>query len=126
MLVYGGANGSALGDLWSLEGFPVVTAVEETAALPDVPAMEQNYPNPFNSGTVIDYRVARGQDVQLRVYNLAGQRVATLFEGFRPPGAHRAAWDGRDDRGRAAASGAYLYRLESDGRALTKKLLLLR
>jgi len=126
MLIYGGADGSALSDLWSLEGFPVVTAVEEQDVLPGILGLEQNYPNPFNSGTVIDYAVGQGQNVSLQIHNLVGQRVATLVDEFQAAGSYRAQWSGEDSQGRALASGVYFYRLEAGGQTLLKKLLLLR
>jgi hypothetical protein len=52
--------------------------------------------------------------------------VATLVDRHLPAGAHEAVWDGRDGGGRRVASGAYLYRLEADGKIATRKLLLAR
>ena len=107
----------------------VVTAVEESAspALPAVVTLAQNYPNPFNSNTVIPFAAGDGEAVDLAVYNLAGQRVATLLEGLHQAGAGTAQWDGRDDRGRQLASGVYLYRLRvGEQRVVSRKLLLLR
>jgi hypothetical protein len=65
-------------------------------------------PNPANPGTVISYEVPRGTRVILRLVDVRGRLVRTLVDGWRPGGAHRAFWDGRDDTGRAAASGVYL------------------
>jgi hypothetical protein len=65
-------------------------------------------PNPANPGTVVRYELPRATRVQLRVVDVRGRAVRTLVDGWRPAGAHRAFWDGRDDGGRAAASGRYL------------------
>jgi len=62
----------------------------------------------------------------LSLYNLAGQSVATLLQGWRQKGAHTPHWDGHDGRGRALASGMYLYRLRAGEHVGTRKLLLLR
>jgi len=64
--------------------------------------------------------------VELALYNLAGQKVVTLANGYREAGRHTARWDGRDDQGRALASGVYLYRLQAGAQVETRKLLLVR
>ncbi len=60
------------------------------------------------------------------MYNLTGQKVATLALGLREAGTYALRWDGRDDDGRGLASGVYLYRLEAGERVATRKLLLIR
>jgi enediyne biosynthesis protein E4 len=99
---------------------------EQTAALPKGFALEQNYPNPFNSATVICFALPAREQVELVLYNLAGQRVMILARGVREAGTHTVSWDGKDGQGRALASGVYLYRLRAGGQEQTRKLLLLR
>lgn len=90
-------------------------------------SLSQNYPNPFNSETVIGFTLPMEEEVELSLYNLGGQRVATLARGWRPAGYHTVRWDGRDDLGRELASGVYLYRMEPESRWTGAwKLLLLR
>jgi hypothetical protein len=108
---------------------PPITAVleEQTAVLPQTFSLAQNYPNPFNSATVIGFSLPEATDVELAVYNLAGQRVATLAQGNRAAGSYQLTWDGRDDAGRALASGVYVYRLCAGGKhEQAHKLLMLR
>ncbi len=106
---------------------PAETAVAEGApGQPDAFALAQNFPNPFNAETVIGYTLARAAEVELNIYNLAGQRVVSLVRGFAQADAYEIAWDGRDEAGRALASGMYIYCLQSDNRSQTRKLLLLR
>jgi streptogramin lyase len=89
--------------------------------------LHQNYPNPFNSGTNIRIDLPRSQKIELRVYNMAGQRVASLASGHHTTGNHSLYWDGRDDEGRDLASGVYLYRLITGrGQVQTRKFVLLR
>ena len=88
--------------------------------------MLQNHPNPFNSETAIDYRLPAMSEVELAVFDLAGQRVATLARGSRAAGAHRVRWDGRDEAGHRLASGVYLFRLTSGAELRQRKVLLLR
>ena len=84
-------------------------------------------PNPFNPGTTIYFRTPAPGQVSLAVYNLAGQAVARLLPGaYRPAGTRALYWDGRDQRGRPAAAGIYLYLLRFEDRALIGKMTLLR
>ncbi|MFT5316486.1 MAG: hypothetical protein ACI9UK_002332, partial [Candidatus Krumholzibacteriia bacterium] len=66
------------------------------------------WPNPANPGTHVEYQLVTDTRVVLRIMNVRGQLVRTLVDGWRPSGAQRAFWDGRDDSGRDAASGVYL------------------
>lgn len=105
------------------------TAVVEERSAASVPrafALGANYPNPFNSGTLISFALPHPAEVELSLYNLAGQRVATLARGGRPAGAYTLHWDGRDDAGRDLATGTYLYTLRAGERLEARKLLLLR
>jgi flagellar hook assembly protein FlgD len=64
--------------------------------------------------------------VALRIYDSSGALVRALVAGERPAGAHVANWDGRDDAGRAVATGIYYCRLDAGGKMLTRKMLLLK
>ncbi|NKB72333.1 MAG: T9SS type A sorting domain-containing protein [Candidatus Latescibacteria bacterium] len=107
---------------------PPSTAVVEVRdeGQPQGFALEQNYPNPFNSATTIRYAMPTAGPVELAVFNMDGQHVATLIKGMRQAGAYTLRWDGRDNRGRAVASGIYLYRLRAGDWTQTQKLTLLR
>ncbi|MCE2450394.1 MAG: T9SS type A sorting domain-containing protein [Candidatus Latescibacteria bacterium] len=108
--------------------FAVPTVVHEARedATPQHFGLEQNFPNPFNSQTAIRYTLDRAQEVELKVYALTGQHVATLVSGHRSAGRHVLHWDGRDRQGRPLASGMYLYQLRAGGERQTRKLLLVR
>jgi len=130
---------------YKLHGSPgsddVVTQIADaqTSLIPAEFVLHQNFPNPFNSTTVIGYSVPSlmGRDlvstagrngqlttaskISLKVYNLLGQEVATLFEGIRQPGEYVVTFDGSK-----LASGVYLYKLTADSFVETKKLLLIR
>ena len=107
---------------------PPATAVleERDSMLPQSFALEQNFPNPFNGSTMIHFALPANEEVELAVYNLMGQKVATLVEGAREAGIYTIHWDGRDVSGRALATGVYLYRLQAGAQTETRKLLLLR
>ena len=104
------------------------TAVREERedALPAAFSLAQNYPNPFNAATTIRFTLSTRTDVELALYNLTGQKIATLAAGEHPAGTYSFTWDGRDKSGRALATGLYLYRLRAGHRAETRKLTLLR
>jgi len=93
-----------------------------------VPALRQNVPNPFNPNTTIDFELPDATYVRLQVYNLTGQLIRTLMSETAFRGRHRIVWDGKDDLGRAVASGIYIYRLEIPSRSFVdqKKMALLR
>jgi S-formylglutathione hydrolase FrmB len=107
---------------------PVATAVSERhdIVLPDGFALEPNYPNPFNSSTVIGFVLPQATDVTLTVYDLLGQRVATLVSGTHAAGQYTVRWDGRDDSGRQLASGVYLYQVRTEDTVLARRLALIR
>lgn len=88
--------------------------------------LDQNWPNPLNGGTTIRYDLEQPGRVRLRVFDAAGRLVRTLADGHAPAGAHTRAWDGRDDGGRATASGIYFYELDVDGHRESRKLLQVR
>ena len=89
--------------------------------LPDEYALHQNYPNPFNPTTEISFSIPHTAHVSLEIYNIAGQRVATLIDGNLNAGHHTVTWDAS-----GAASGVYLYRLATDDFDETKKMMLLK
>ncbi len=67
------------------------------------------------------------EEIELSVYNMSGQKVATLVQGVRAAGSYAVHWDGRDGSSRTLASGMYVYRLAARGGSVeTRKLLLLR
>ena len=104
-----------------------VVLEQHSPTLPRSFSLAQNYPNPFNSATVIRFALPTAANVDLAIFNLAGQQVATLVDGMREAGTYTVNWDGRDDDSRGLASGVYLYRLRTgDGQGETRKLVLIR
>lgn len=95
--------------------------------------LEQNYPNPFNPETAISYQLSAVSYVELSVFNSLGQKVRTLVNKRQSPGYYQIKWDGRNDAGKAVASGIYIYRLkvtstnnETERAILSKKMALIR
>ena len=91
----------------------IPTAIaEQTAGVPEAFQLQGNWPNPFNASTTIAFDVERTVPVHLVVYDVLGRRVRTLYGGETLTAGHyRTSWNGRDDEGRQAASGVYLYQL---------------
>ncbi|MFC1530263.1 kelch repeat-containing protein, partial [Gemmatimonadota bacterium] len=67
----------------------------------------QNYPNPFNGETTIRFQLPTERRVQLYLYNIRGQRVATILDAQMDAGYHRVTWNGRNDDGVPVSSGIY-------------------
>ncbi|RKY87238.1 hypothetical protein DRQ09_04795, partial [candidate division KSB1 bacterium] len=84
----------------------------------------QNYPNPFNPETTIRYSIKKGCFVTLRIYNLLGQEIRTLVNGYKTKGTYKEIWNGKDNNGRNVSSGIYLYRLKAGNFSRTLKLVL--
>jgi hypothetical protein len=101
----------------------IVTSVAEQigSAIPANFTLAQNYPNPFNPTTQIAYSVPKSSLVSLKVYNLLGQEVATLFNGMQQAGNYVAEFNGT-----GLSSGVYIYRLQSGDVSLTQKLVLMK
>jgi hypothetical protein len=111
----------------------VWTGVDEyNTEVPGQFALLQNYPNPFNPTTTIQYALPRDARVTLTIYNILGQRIATLQDEVLSIGFHDVVWNGRNDFGTAVASGVYFYRIEarpldgSDPFSSIKKMMFLK
>ena len=83
--------------------------------------LEQNYPNPFNPVTVISWQLAVGSHVDLSIYNVLGQKVATLVNKRQPAGSYKLEWDASN-----VTSGVYIYRLQAGSRVETRRMILMR
>jgi endo-1,4-beta-xylanase len=98
-----------------------ILAVAEAGSLPGTYALSQNYPNPFNPATQIVYTVPKSGNVSLKIYNVLGNEVATVFSGIQQIGTHRVVFDGS-----GLSSGVYLYRLQASGFVETKRMILMK
>ncbi len=83
-------------------------------------------PNPFNPAAVIHFVAAEEGRVRVTVFDLAGRRVKTLLDEYRPPGPGSVRWQGRDERGRAVASGVYYVQAQAGGQRRLIKTTLVR
>jgi hypothetical protein len=105
----------------------IMTAVEAgTAPAVSGFTLWPNTPNPFNASTRVTFSLPAAGGVILTVYDLRGQVVRSLVGGDRPAGSHEVEWDGRDQGGRAVASGIYLARLHAGGVVQARKMVVMR
>ncbi len=106
----------------------VSTAVEEQEGetLPTQFALAQNFPNPFNPSTTIRYQVGAATEVELSIFDAAGQKIRTLVSTYQTAGRYDVEWNGTTDGGRAVASGTYIYRLEAGEFVQSHQLTLLK
>jgi hypothetical protein len=81
---------------------------EPAASIPTTFEVSGCFPNPFNASTAISIQLSAVSQIDVTVYDIAGRQVATLMDGWRNPGQHRATFDGKD-----LASGVYLYSVEA-------------
>lgn len=94
--------------------------------LPESFTLAQNAPNPFNPQTRIDYDIPKATNVRLEVYNVLGQHVNTLVDGFQEAGSKSVIWNGRDNSGASVSSGVYFYRIEAGDFSMTRKMMMLK
>lgn len=99
----------------------MTTSVGENFPLPENFNLYQNYPNPFNPTTQIKYSLPESGAISLKVFNLLGQKVATLYEGIKNAGTYEITFNGE-----GLANGIYVYQLKANNFVETKKLMLLK
>ncbi|MCK5146492.1 T9SS type A sorting domain-containing protein [bacterium] len=112
-------DGKTLGDpRW----WPGATGVESGQNSPSDFSLSQNYPNPFNPETSIEFSIKSASRVTLTIYNVSGQKVATLLDQNKAAGTHNVSWHA----GSRAAGGIYFYKLSVNGHASMRKMALLK
>ena len=94
--------------------------------LPDKISLNQNFPNPFNPSTTISVELDKRTSGTLVIYNINGQVVKTLYNGFISPGLTSFQWDGNDQAGLSMSGGTYIYSLLIDGYTQSQKMVLLK
>ncbi len=95
--------------------------IELEVGLPREYALNQNYPNPFNPATTIEFQLPVAEKVSLKIYNMLGQEVASLLNKKLEAGVHKVSYDASQ-----LASGRYIYKLVSENKVLTKKMVLMK
>lgn len=130
----GGGNGSYTGtnptfEITSMDNYisevvlydTIVSVSQLGSEIPDKFELYQNFPNPFNPETKIKFDIPAAGNVKLTVYNMLGETVAVLQNGFLNYGRFESSWNASQ-----FASGVYFYKLEAENFVSIKKLVLLK
>jgi hypothetical protein len=99
----------------------ITGVTQKTDKRPEAISLAQNYPNPFNPKTTLDYVLPQQAQIALSVYNVHGQKVVTLINGYQEQGAHSVLFDGSN-----LSSGIYLYELKTEDFCSIKKMTLVK
>jgi len=98
----------------------VITGIQNISSeIPSKYLLNQNYPNPFNPVTSIKFDLPKDGNVTLKIYDVLGNLIYTLYDGYKPAGTYNASFDGTN-----LASGIYFYQLKTDNFTDTKKMML--
>ena len=114
-------NNASLFGTALLTGGPVSVEEERSSMVANKYELSQNYPNPFNPTTKISYSITEKSHVNLAVYNIIGQEVAVLVNGFRNPGSYTLDFNAENFK-----SGVYFYKLRTDKGELVRKMTVLK
>jgi hypothetical protein len=88
--------------------------------------LSQNYPNPFNPATTIQFQVPKASDVTIKIYDMLGQEVRSLFAAQVQAGKYSVNWDGLNNSGSKMSSGTYIYRMTANEFVDVKEMILLK
>ncbi len=99
--------------------YDFTTDVKENQNIPKDFSLKQNYPNPFNPSTKIEFTVPKSEFLTLDIYNVLGQKVATLINNEINPGYHSVIFNAEK-----LSSGIYFYRLYGENVNMIKKMIL--
>lgn len=113
--------GLSMQDIQDLSGITSVAEDQNPHQIPTDYELNQNYPNPFNPTTTFEIGIPRYEIVSLKVYDMLGREVTTLFHEMKHPGRYSIQWDASN-----MPSGVYFYKLITPSIQLTRKLILLR
>jgi len=89
------------------------TAIDDLTGLPTEFILHQNYPNPFNPSTTVKYDLPKESQVTLTIYNITGQKIATLVNDVQSAGYHEVIWNGANIHGQKVSSGVYFLRMQA-------------
>lgn len=114
-------NKVLIGCVIDSDTFGIITTVKEDIKLPGEFYLSQNHPNPFNPSTNIKYAIGSRQNVSLVVYDVLGNEVAVLVNEEMPVGEYEVTFNGS-----RLASGVYVYRIKTNGKIISKKMILIK
>jgi hypothetical protein len=85
-----------------------------------------NYPNPFNPETTINFQTNQNSWITVTIYNIKGEKITTLHNGYLNAGKHELIWNGKNNEEREVTSGIYFYRIDTQKDSFTQKMILLK
>jgi len=124
--VYGLANFGALNQMMFTVYYNILPSDVITYKVPVEFTLSQNYPNPFNPVTTVQFQVPKTTNITIKIYDMLGQKVRTLFTGEAQTGTYTVEWDGLNDAGFKMSSGSYIYRMIAGEVVQSKKMILLK
>ena len=92
-------------------------------ALPTNYILSQNYPNPFNPETTIKYYIPEDNDIELNIYNIRGEKVRHLYNGYKKSGYYSIIWNGKSDTGVELSSGIYILNFKYGNNVINNKMV---
>ena len=110
--------------IFFLEHSGTLNVEPEKKIVPAQMTILQNYPNPFNPTTKFTFTINSPCRVSLKIYNVMGKLVRTILKEYKKEGTFEVYWNGRDDNHQSISSGIYFYRLSTEGKSITKKMIL--
>ena len=105
---------------------PSVLSIKDKESVPADYKLYQNYPNPFNPSTHVRFSVPDDEYVTIKIYDIIGNEVTTLYSAPARPGTYDLNWNGRNADGEMVSSGTYLYRIIAGEFVQSKKMILLK
>ena len=102
------------------------TSVKNIISIPEKFVVEQNYPNPFNPTTQIAYSIPEAGNVTIKIYNITGQMVKVLYNGYENKGNYNINWNGTGENGSSLASGIYFCEVRFNNSFKIIKMMLLK
>jgi hypothetical protein len=114
---------------WTITKLDPATGIKSgdaTKFLPTDFSLGQNYPNPLNPSTKINFQLPIDSNVIVEIFNIQGQKIHTLIEGFYKAGYHDTIWNGKNQRQIGVPSGIYIARMIAHDKVFTQKLIVLQ
>ena len=116
----GGWGWLAVDDI-TITNASITDIASEPSAAPSTFGLMQNYPNPFNPSTTIEYTLGKNTKTEIVVYDLLGNKIATLMDGYQNMGTHKVAWDAS-----GVSAGVYIYQIKTEDFIQSKKMILVK
>ena len=110
--------------IFFLEHSGILEIESDNNMIPGKIFISQNYPNPFNPTTKFVYTIDKPGIASLKIYDVMGKLIYTVFDGYKKSGMFEEEWTGVNKNNQLLSSGIYFYNLSSGGKSITKKMVL--